>query len=39
MYTDILRYVQGNELEIQKIEAREDFMCLHRKLCKKQSGG
>lgn len=31
MYTDILRYVQGNELEIQKIEAREDFMCLQRK--------
>lgn len=39
MYTDILRYVQGNELEIQKIKAREDFMCLHRKSAKSREEG
>ena len=39
MYTDILRYVQGNELKIQKIKAREDFMCLHRKSAKSRAEG
>lgn len=39
MYTDIFKYVQGNEFEVQKIEAREDFMCLHRKLCKSRAEG
>ena len=39
MYTDIFKYVQGNEFEVQKIEAREDFMCLHRKRCKSRAEG
>lgn len=39
MYTDIFKYVQGNEFEVQKIEAREDFMCLHRKAAKSREEG